>query len=355
MPINQFNNKIGRSINVRDNTLIEGTFPEIKPPISSNAHTDWGDCLVISGTESLIPVSVTTTASSAAIQAGDIITAFEINPSILAQTRLAKVSENYERWYPRKIALEFVPQGSALDVGAVISIPVLDPGDSFTGETGIEAIRRAMAYEKSFAFNIYDHPYLPFPEVEADEPYYVEVGNNARLEIPYVWYLMAQDVFEPRGSETMRTLGWFKLHYVIELYHPKIPQVDAPETYLMTESATAKATVFAGSFVEGDLMVGGDTIFFPGHTQAIYRVNITSSFIWNGPVTIQVNDNKRTFDLLRGTVIYAKIDHEFTPTFLFYSNLQDCFANNNPLNWALDYTAVTSFTGNATVTALTTY
>lgn len=350
-------NKLSKDIPVRKNFEYEGYFPDIKPPQASIGRSDFGDCLIIAGTESFLPVTINTTAlGDDATQVGSIITNLAINPTLLSSTRLKKLSENYEKWYPRKLILEYVPQGSALDSGALISIPVMDPADTFVGSTGNDAIRRALAYEKSFAFNIYDKPQILLPPAELDEPYFVIPGSDARLEISHSWFLMAQTQYEPRNvSEETRVLGWFKLHYVIEFYEPRIPIIEDPLTHNISIQGGAIATYFGAERAVGDEMVGSVSLTFPSTPCNFLTVRLETA--WQGGVvtpntTIVVSDSVREFSLLTGVTLYARVTHDFTPIIRFFSTINDMFEQNNPLTWAIDGSAFTEHTVLAVATAM---
>lgn len=348
-------NRISRNPPVTKNYRFEGEFPDIRPPEASVGRTDWGDCLILAGTESFTPVSVRTEASLDSTQVGQIIYTLPINPTLLISTRLSQIATNYEKWYPRKLMLEFVPQGSALDPGALISIPVLDPADSFTGVSGNDAIRRALAYETSVAFNIYDHATIVLPEAELEEPYFVIPGSEARQEISHIWYLMAQSTFPPRTTETDRVLGWFKLHYVVEFYEPRIPEIINPMvySYSTTTSGIAIATMFGADLTAGAIMIGNSDLLFPNNPINVFSVELFTN--WTtlpGSLPITVSDGERTFSLLAGTILYMREEHDYTPLMNFYSNINDCFNSNNALTFTTDYSAATFTVCSVVSTAL---
>jgi hypothetical protein len=340
---------------LKENFVFEQKFPDIKPPETTRANTRYGDCLVVAGSESFAPVTVLTTAAAQLnpTQPGDIIYTLPVNPSLLLGSRLALLAQNYERWYPTRIALEFIPEGSALNSGAVISIPVLDPSDSFIGSEGTDAVRRAMAYNKSHSFNIYDKPQLLFPEVEYDEPFFIVAGNDARLEISHMWYLMAQSTFAPTSTEVARTIGWLKLHYVIELYDEKVPEITNPERRAFTISAQNNS-LFGLERDVGDVVVGNVDLFYPDHTQVYYRVTIAASVTETTTMAIMdTADSTTSFLWDVGRIFYMRLEHDFTPEFRFYSNFSDLFSANNPLTFAFDSTAITPMTGLLILEALT--
>lgn len=335
--------RFNQRVPIKENSVFEGRFPDIKPPELTHTSTDWGDCVVMSGSESFTPVTILTTANANPTLAGQIIASIPINPTLLLGTRLAKISENYERWYPRQVILEYVPLGSALDPGSIISIPVLDPSDSFLGVTGNTAIRRALAYEQSYSFNIYDHPQITMPYVQNDQPYFVVAGDDARFEISHIWYLMAQSTFPPSGSETTRTLGWFKIHYIVEFYEPKIPLIVEPFSYSANITAGSLVAYFGSDTSVGDECILDVDLFNPDPTRSYYSILVTSNWRHNTSDEITVTDGNVTWNPRAGTIMYARLVVNVTPQYVLFSNYSDLFSNNNSLRWA--ETLVSSFTG----------
>jgi len=331
----EFQNKISSAIPFKENYTYESEFPDIKPPVTTTSRTRFGECLVIAGTESFEPVTVETSASNFPTQAGDIIAALAINPQLLAATRLAKLAENYTSWYPRRLVIEYVPQGSALDVGALISIPVMDPEDNFLGSRGNDAIRRALAYERSVSFNIFDKPQFMLPETEEDEPFFVTAGQNARQEISHIWYCMAQSSFPARDNEKERILGWFKLHYVIELYEPKIPRIDVPRTQVVTYPVGSMTTLsFFGTATalgdpmctDKDLTIGGGGPIVPHMIQ----IEILEPIIADPSATaVRLHFDGVDVELLSGTIVYARLTADEEACYHWYSNYSDLFNQSN--------------------------
>jgi len=349
-------NRLANKVPVKENYTYEGRFPDIRPPQASMGRTDFGDCLIMAGTESFLPVTIQTLDSSNPTLVGSIINTLNVNPTLLLSTRLKKISENYEKWYPRKLVLEYVPQGSALDAGAIISIPVMDPSDTFTGSIGNDAIRRALAYERSYAFNIYDRPQIELPPAQLDEPYYVIPGSDARLEISHAWFLMAQTSFDPHTDETERVIGWFKLHYVIEFYEPRIPDVEDPLFNIVGETGSPVDLFFGTERAEGDRVIGSVDILFPDPPGNIFTMQLQTPLITYAGVFNQgpllVSDGQREFRLLQGTILFIRVDHDVTPIFSIYSNVNDCFEQNNPLTFADDRSTATTYDLQASIVQL---
>jgi hypothetical protein len=304
---------------------------------------------MIAGTESFDPVNIRTDLNAYPSEPGEIITSLAINPQMMMATRLAKIAENYERWYPRKVVLEFVPQGSALDVGALISIPVMDPADNFTEAIGLDSIRRALAYKNALAFNIFDKPHHVFPESDYDEPYLILPGQDARLEISHVWYLMAQSSFPARSSETERIIGWFKIHYEIELYEPRIPSIVSLPIYNFQVTNAAITTLFGTDTAVNDLLIGSRSLFgFDTLSNHFARMQLTTDLVGSVDGIIITSDGSKQITWRAGTVLYARLVVELNPQYcVFFTNLSHAFASNNALQWDVTMGPTNLITGKA--------
>lgn len=360
---NQFTNKINQKIPFKENYTYEGEFPDIKPPVTTTSQTRFGECLVLAGTESFEPVTIYTSAAENPTQAGDIIAVLPINPQLLAATRLSKLSENYTTWYPRRLVVEYVPQGSALDIGALISIPIMDPEDSFTGSTGNDAIRRALAYDRSVNFNIFDKPQFMLPPSEEDEPFFVTAGQNARQEISHVWHCMAQSGFPARGTETERILGWFKLHYVIELYEPKIPEVNVPLSNQVDYTVTNPIPII-GFF--GTATNAGDPICtstalttgIPDTGGVLYphtlQMRLDAPILITGSTQpLELEFIEGSVSLKAGTIIFLRLRVAEAECYEYYTNYSDLFNNSNQGRFSTSLTPGTFMSGQWTVQVLT--
>lgn len=335
---NRFNQHLRQNIPFRENYTYESEFPDIKPPVTTTTHTKFGECLVIAGTESLYPLEVRTTANANPTAVGTLLASIPINPQLLTGTRLSKIAENYTFWYPKELVVEYVPLGSALDRGSLISVPTLDPSDTFLISTTDpnSVVRRALSYERSVSFNIYDKPQFLLPPSEEDDLFYITPGQNARQEISHVWNCIAQTSYSPVASETTRVLGWFKLHYVIELYTPRLLQsVTLPE---ISENSTVSTLTLHGTVTTGDLVVINEDYCtnslqngYP--TYPIWQLSIasyvpdTDPSIWRvGDTVIEVGSNM--------TFYLRHVPDNVSPsTMLVYSNLSDCINNTNPFVW----------------------
>lgn len=353
---NDFNRLLGKPVPIKHNYTFEGHFPEIRPPAYTASQTEYGDCIVIAGTESFQPVTVNTSSNAYPHAEGDIIHQIAFSPLLMEGTRLAKLASNYEKWYPRRLVLEYVPQGSALDVGALISIPILDPAETFVTIDGITAVRRALAYDKSRSFNIFDSLQFLLPEVEEQDPYFVSIGDDARLEISHVWYCMAQSGFPARNDETTRTIGWFKLHYVVELYEPRIPELDATIVNNLDAVLKPVLEVFSPDRNTGDPIIGSETLFagiLLTEHHHMFKMQVTAEWIFNAQASLEARTTEGAFIWTIGKILYARIipDAEVNNTY-FYSNLADMFDDNDRLIFNQDYTNATNISGRATLSPI---
>jgi hypothetical protein len=331
---NEFNQHASTDVPFVENFTYESEFPDIKPPITTTSKTRHGECMVIAGTESFSPIIIYTSASDYPTQPGTIITSLAVNPQLLVATRLSKLAENYTRWYPKRLVVEYVPQGSALDIGALISIPTLDPEDSFTSSQGLDAIRRALAYERSVNFNIFDKPQFLLPEPEEDEPYYITVGQNARQEISHVWHCMAQSGFPARDTETERILGWFKLHYVIELYEPRISNLNSPLIEDSTITNVAIPTFFGSDYNDGYYVITSVPLTlglpFTSTLPTYWRIRMRFDLTYNATLkTVKFNFAEGSVKLKANTILYLRLISYPQPVIAWYTNLSDLFNDTN--------------------------
>lgn len=340
-----FNKRINQSIPVRDNYTYESEFPDIKPPITTVSSTKHGECLVVAGTESLFPVQVLTTAHSNPTLEGTVLASIPINPQLLSGTRLNKLSENYTYWYPKELVIEYVPLGSALDRGSIISVPTLDPEDTFYSGDPDSVIRRALSYERSVSFNIYDKPQFLLPPTESDDLFYITPGQNARQEISHVWHAIAQTTYNPFASETSRLLGWFKLHYVIELYDPRLL-----DTVLMPD-ITQAGVVVARLTLHGAVTTAGALVLFNNDyvTDSLANGGIPSRMIWQLKTQSYINTTDTAVIAFGDHTVNLETPHQTfylrvqdtDPSYcLLFSNLSDCFNNTNPASWTVNQVAV---------------
>jgi hypothetical protein len=354
----KFNTSLHTDIPVVENYTYHGEFPDIKPPMATTSKTRFGECLVIAGTESLYPIVVETESSAFPTTPGQVVASIPLNPTLLSSTRLAKISENYTFWYPKEFVIEYVPLGSALDVGALISVPTLDPEDTFVGSSGNTAIRRALSYERSVSFNIYDHPQFLLPPTESDDLFFITPGQNARQEISHVWHAMAQSTFPARSGEASRTLGWFKLHYVIELYEPRLlDSLDSTELTFSAPSDSALTLFGANREEEAIFVLNLDycTDNLTGLTSNIWEIDF-QSVIGSppGPIDnpIEVRFGETLVRLTDHVKLYLRVQDYIANFAVLYTNLSDCFSNSNPGSWASDYTPMTTTNYSWSVIAL---
>lgn len=341
-----FNNHLTTEIPLRENYTYEGEFPDIKPPITTTSSTRHGECLVIAGSESLFPLIVQTTSSSNPTLPGGLLALIPINPQLLSGTRLNKLAENYTFWYPKELVVEYVPLGSALDRGSIISVPTLDPEDTFSTGDPNSIIRRALSYERSVSFNVYDKPQFLLPPTESDDLFYITPGQNARQEISHVWHALAQTSYSPVNDETSIALGWFKLHYIIELYEPRLlDSVVMPSVTFSTP--VTRLTLHGGStsvgspvymnldYVTDRLTNSGD----PSRTiwQLFIRSYAASASSTFAPAEVRFAD--RIVTLSKNQTFFIRVQ-DVNPSYaLLYDNLSDCFNNSNPASWEITQTA----------------
>lgn len=219
--------KLFADVPFRKNTDIEFKLPSVKPPRMATGADEHGQYVTLIGSEALFPLSVRTASSVSAppTSAGDILAQIALHPVLLPNTRLNLLCANYTKWLPIHIRVQYIPLSSATQSGALVATPSLDPGDVIGIGGGPESrVARSMDYEDSRTYNIYNNIFVDFPELALDvDPFYLKIGEDARLEIPYILTIMAQTGYSAENFEQFRNVGWFILHYEVRVYEDRLP------------------------------------------------------------------------------------------------------------------------------------
>lgn len=349
----QMTNTLDREIPFKNGYEVEGSFPSIKPPMVSQGRDRFGPHLLITGTESLGAIQVYTTDSVTPppTQEGDVLKILTITPHGLPNTRLRLLSDNFARFKPEHIGVRLRPLSSAAQSGAVTGAFITDPADVLAiGSNPIDRVSRLMDYADSKSSNIIKELEIHAPHLPPDsEPFYVAPGSDAREEIPYQFYLMAQTNFDPVTTETIRNIFMVELFYAVKLYDSKIPEFSV--TSLVSESAlTTLFTTEFDSTLTGadDPFAGQQAWWYTGHsipdTDAII-VYIQEDFKDNSGVLLKVqNVSHNTVDLVQGTVLFGKMDFE-SGNVLFYLSVEDLFYGNDFLTWRSTPNTASTTTG----------
>jgi hypothetical protein len=302
----------------------ENSFPEIKPPMVSTGVDRWGSHAIIAGSESITEIQVTTQEASGTnvpdqTEPGDTIFYLPIAPAFLSNTRLRLISENYERWFPVDIQVRYIPFGSSTQTGSITIVPLTDPDTQLSiADSQDQIIARAMDYEDSITFNVYNYATCHFPALPPDEePFYMIPGSSARFEIPYAFQVIANSSFSPPVTGgTTRTLGWLKVDYKIKLYDTRLPELSVDNSVNFVDLSTN----FVDDYVDTDFnQVNYPAVFHPAFLGVTFHDNdkvyiitiledIQASVL--KPVIGVFSRTHPSFGLTKGIMLYGKLYFE---------------------------------------------
>jgi hypothetical protein len=322
--------------------------PELKPPTAGNGTDMHGPYITLIGEEGLAPLTVrpSSTANSTTptnyTKPGSALLVLPIAKSFFSNTRLRLLMENYTRVKFMKLAIRFQALGDATLGGAVIAVPITDPSVNLTlGGTEDEIINRSLDFKDAVAFNIYNSPRVVFPPpTEDEEPCYILDGVDARLEVPYVLWLIAQTAFPPSVDENTRVVQWMTMEYEVRLYNPSLPEMSTQNTnnykvYQGTTVASVFQTTTANDPVVGNLsyfdLSGGGNETLIG--ELIVQQDMTD-FV--GQYLQFCSDLHGVVNLRAGVALYYKRqfdEHVGAPGVHFYPDLSSAYASTNEMCW----------------------
>lgn len=299
------------------NYVDEASFPEIKPPMITQAVDKWGPHVLIAGSESVTPIGVFTQISTdeSPTDVGDSLYFLPIAPCFLSGTRFRLLCENYERWLPVEIQIRYVPLGSSLASGAIVLVPLMDPDTQLTiSDNAEQTVARAMDYQNAITFNVYNYAVLHVPRLpEDEEPYYIIPGHSARFEVPYAIQAIANTSFPPLNEETFRDIGWLKIDYKVKLYDPRLPELSVDnDSYSVNWEGQLYSNIIDDDFYQAHWPV----VFMPASLlitaapteDKVYVVTITESIILGVQPNILTvfTHTHPAFELKKGVVLFAR-------------------------------------------------
>ncbi len=325
----------------------EFSMPHIKPPQVGAGVDVFGSYVCMQGTEALGPIYVhpTSTANIASgrfTDVGDVLYHIPIGKDFLSNTRMRLLMENYEKWKPIHIVVEFQPLGDATLSGGVVAVPVCDPAINLAlGADSNFTVSRAMDFEESINFNVYNQARVKFPPLSEDvEPDYITGGHDSRLEIPYTLWVIAQTSFPPSVDEDTRSVFWVSIHYEIRLYEPALPDLSVTNSSASVTMSTTYANYFT-TFTVGHLVKGVDGVFGigVGDLDKIGIIQVTSDWIDGASaVFCWTSETHEQTNISKGTLIYYKRCYdESTSTYYtgFFSTIEGAYNDSNPFYWCV--------------------
>lgn len=319
-------------------------FPIIEPPKLSTGQGRFGDCILLAGTEVYKQLDVYTSTSTRPppTAPGDIISSEFISPRALVETRLLEFSNLYTQFYLSHFEVVYIPLGNSTLSGALLSVPITDPQDVLgVNPNGEATIREAWSRKDATGGNVYKQMDFPFPELEdMDDPFYIQLGTDARLEIPWVHNIVALSAYPAEGTEPLRTIGWMLFKYVVEFYNNALtssPLITETDHIDFQGEPFNNLFLGSGGTTAGDLLCGVVNTWWKfNEDSGVGRVYSRETWKTDGITDFLVQTTSHPpFTISQGMLLYAKLDSLLAAQcVLFYLTPNDAFNGTNPLVWA---------------------
>jgi len=321
----------------------------IKPPATSSGVDQFGEFVTLMGSEALTRLKVRPQSTGNLVTPehftlpGDIIDILILSKSYMANTRFRLLSEMYQYFKVVNLKLEFQPMQAATFSGGIVVATALDPDSPLNvGADSDTRLDRAIDYSGSRSFNVYNHVDVTLPvHPEDTEPFSVIGGIDAREEIPYVIYVLAQSSFQPAVDEDETTIYQVVMHYEVKFYSMTLPPMsvdNSDNTYFYNDVfANAWASNAVGDPVQGVVaafnMSGATQQAKVGVMYCITDLvdDIGNLLQWDSGTTGPIS-------LSQGQVIYFKreknLNTGITRVF-FYPNLDAVYRHNDLFVWSV--------------------
>jgi hypothetical protein len=318
----------------------------------------------MAGTEAIFPVVVRTSDAVDPTLPGDVLMSQYLAPHAIPGTRLNVMSKLFTRYRYENCKIEFTPVVSAIESGALLYVPVTDPGDTLTLVSDPnQVLTRGLDYENSLSANVYDPVTIPFPKIpEATEPSYCLPGTEARLETTNILNIFAMTNFEPMiGGQAELTLGWLRFHYDVRFYNPRMPQAAASIAPVYKAFNATWNTFMEANIKQDETMLGIANQWIPTESSGFFQLNFYSNWLVTEGGVLRVlalyNETKSEFDVVQGCTLYAAMNTEQTVNdhgdIMFYTCLEDVIGNTNPLRYGGSHSGIVS--AHSTVNVLVTF
>jgi hypothetical protein len=217
-----------------------------KKPLDYQVHAEHSDGYSSRVTGSEFLDTVGSYPSTGTIATGNVILAVPVSPSMIPDSRLARIASTFSRYRFRSVTLELVPLRPSTEGGSIIMAFTDDPSRNYLGLGGVANMRTSMSAGHAASYQWFEHAVL---EVRYDahttyEYVQTENGTEPRFEIAGMIYVVAASPIGSTGVEIYNSI----LHYDIEFADPSIIPYESVGNFGNTVS-------FSGSFAPtfGDL------------------------------------------------------------------------------------------------------
>lgn len=310
---------------------------EIIPPIEHHGYDEFGHYLRITGTETLVPVTVKTTAYATPTSGGDVLMVISAGPQDLVSTRAQVLAKLYEKYKLQKFQLRYVPQVGTSQNGTLIIAPFEDAADTWIKTSERDMIIKATGYENNIMFQVSQPATCPAPvDGRMADPEYTQVGAEARFEVPVLFAVLAGSTFTDAYAAQEITLGWLKVDYDIRFYDPVHTQVTGAYAQGDGTFVLTIASYFDPLYlIENAPLYGNESQWtLPNTNGGYYTLRCNSTATAGGTAIVLRSDNLADFTWSQGTFLYFRRSNADAAWVHFYASLEDCIGNVNPLRWA---------------------
>jgi len=310
---------------------------------------------LVSGTEYLTNIQVQLSGDLVATEPGDVVFAIPLHPKFFSGTRLLALARLYQKYRYKKLVVEFVPTVPSTQDGSFLmyfeydveaNISVLGDGDL--------RLREAMSHLGSHMFNVYTYGRTSLVDDGQVDAYFLETGDDPRLEQQGSLVVMATSTFSPIDIDTAgdyKTMGNLIIHYEMELTERGLTNDPSTTLVGLIPLSTTATAIFPALNVGQPIQIRQSYLSL--YLGRIVRVNeivifrVATSLTINGVLQTVSTESSGSVDLLQqGQIWYAYCEPTSPNGYVTLTDsLSNAYTRENDTFWNSNITAAWGCTG----------